>query len=45
MRNSLSFCSWKQRHPVARELKRIYQAESADLAAKRLEEFAERSLG
>jgi hypothetical protein len=23
MRNSLSFCSWKQRHPVARELKRI----------------------
>ena len=41
MRNSLSFCSWKQRHPVARELKRIYQAESADLAAKRLEEFAE----
>jgi putative transposase len=41
MRNSLSFCNWKQRQPVARELKRIYQAETADLAAKRLEEFAE----
>jgi transposase-like protein len=38
--NSLSFCNWKQRQPVARELKRIYNAESAELAAKRLEEFA-----
>jgi putative transposase len=41
MRNSLSYCNWKQRQPVARELKRIYEAETAELAAKRLEEFAE----
>jgi putative transposase len=40
IRNSLSFCNWKQRQPVARELKRIYNAESAQVAAKRLEEFA-----
>ena len=40
IRNSLSFCNWKQRQPVARELKRIYNAESAEVAAKRLEEFA-----
>jgi putative transposase len=26
MRNSLSFCNWKQHQPVARELKRIYNA-------------------
>jgi putative transposase len=40
IRNSLCFCNWKQRQPVARELKRIYNAESAELATKRLEEFA-----
>ncbi|VVM06961.1 hypothetical protein MAMC_01378 [Methylacidimicrobium cyclopophantes] len=40
IRNSLSFCNWKERQPVARELKRIYNAESAEVAAKRLEEFA-----
>src|ERR1700746_238590 len=40
IRNSLSFCNWKQRQPVARELKGIYNAESAEVAAKRLEEFA-----
>jgi putative transposase len=40
IRNALSFCNWKQRQPVARELKRIYNAESAEVAAKRLEEFA-----
>lgn len=40
IRNSLSFCNWKERQPVARELKRIYSAESAELAAKRLEDFA-----
>jgi hypothetical protein len=37
----LSYCNWKQRQPVARELKHIYEAETAELAAKRLEEFAE----
>jgi transposase-like protein len=40
IRNSLSFCNWKERQPVARELKRIYSAETAELAAKRLEDFA-----
>jgi putative transposase len=40
IRNSLSFCNWKEHQPVARELKRIYNAETAELAAKRLEEFA-----
>jgi putative transposase len=41
IRNSLSFCNWKQRQPVARELKQLYEAETAELAAKRLEDFAE----
>ena len=41
IRNSLSFCNWKQRQPVARELKQIYEAETAELAANRLEDFAE----
>jgi transposase-like protein len=41
IRNSLSFCNWKERQPVARELKRIYNAETAEVAAKRLEEFAD----
>lgn len=41
IRNSLSFCSWKQRRLVAQELKRIYSAQTAELAAKRLEEFAQ----
>jgi transposase-like protein len=40
IRNSLSFCNWKQRQPVVRELKQIYEAETAELAAKRLEDFA-----
>ncbi|HEX4201898.1 MAG TPA: IS256 family transposase [Chthoniobacterales bacterium] len=40
IRNSLSFCNWKQRQPVARELKGIYNAETAEVAAKRLEDFA-----
>jgi transposase-like protein len=45
IRNSLSFCNWKERPPVARELKRIYNAETAEVAAKRLEEFADSQLG
>jgi putative transposase len=45
IRNSLSFCNWKERQPIARELKRIYNAESAEVAAQRLEEFAESPLG
>jgi putative transposase len=34
IRNSLSFCNWKQRQPVARELKQIYEAETAELTAR-----------
>jgi putative transposase len=45
IRNSLSFCNWKERRPVALELKRIYKAETAELAAKRLEEFAQSPWG
>jgi putative transposase len=33
MRTSLSFCNWKERQPVARELKRIYNTESVEVAA------------
>jgi putative transposase len=40
IRNSLSFCNWKERRAVARELKEIYNAQSAELAAKKLEDFA-----
>src|SRR5260370_4692792 len=39
IRNSLSFCNWKERKPVATELKKIYSAETAELAAKRLDDF------
>jgi transposase-like protein len=39
LRNSLSFCNWKERKLVATELKKIYSAETAELAAKRLDDF------
>ncbi len=39
IRNSLDFCSWKDRKPVAQELKNIYRAEDADAAAVALKEF------
>jgi putative transposase len=39
IRTSLSFCGWKERKSVATELKGIYSAETAELAAKRLEDF------
>ena len=38
-RYCLSFCGWKERQAVARELKAIYRAETAEVAAKRLSEF------
>jgi len=44
-RYSLSFCGWKDRQKVANELKAIYGAESAEMAAKRLAEFAEGPMG
>jgi putative transposase len=39
IRNSLDFCSWKDRKPVAQELKSIYRAENAQAAATALQEF------
>jgi putative transposase len=39
IRNSLDFCSWKERKPVAQELKTIYRAEDAQAAAAALQEF------
>lgn len=44
-RYSLSFCGWKERQAVARELKTIYRAESAEMALVRLEEFDASALG
>ena len=38
-RYCLSFCGWKERQALARELKAIYRAETAEVAAKRLSEF------
>jgi putative transposase len=40
IRNSLSFCNWKERRAVARELEEIYNAQSGEMAAKKLEGFA-----
>src|SRR5260370_21053454 len=45
MRTFLSFCNWKERKPVATELKAIYSAETAEVAAKRLEDFERGALG
>jgi transposase-like protein len=39
VRNLLSFCNWKDRKPVTAELKKICNAETAEPAAKRLEDF------
>jgi len=39
IRHSLSFCGWKERKKVAAELKTVYQAETAEAAARRLSEF------
>ena len=39
IRNSLDFCSWKDRKPVAQELKTVYRAENAQAAAAALQEF------
>jgi transposase-like protein len=41
----LSFCNWKDRKPVAAELKKIYNAETAELAAKRPEDFEREPFG
>jgi putative transposase len=39
IRNSLDFCSWKERKAVAQELKTVYRAENAQAAAAALQEF------
>ncbi len=39
IRHSLSFCGWKERKKVAAELRTVYQAETAEAAARRLSEF------
>ncbi len=39
IRHSLSFCGWKERKKVAAELKTVYQAETAEAAARRLSEL------
>src|SRR5467141_2652291 len=41
----LADCRWKDRRPVALELKGIYNAETAEVAAKRLEDFANSQWG
>jgi putative transposase len=45
IRNSLDFCSWKDRKPVAQELKTIYRAEDAEAAAAALKDFEEGPFG
>jgi len=39
IRNGLAFVSWKDRKTIMPSLKAIYQAEAADIARTRLEEF------
>ena len=39
MRHSLEYCSWKDRKPVAAELKGIYRAATAEAAAQALSAF------
>jgi putative transposase len=45
IRFSMHFASWKERRLVAAALKPIYQAESAEVARERLEEFDRSPLG
>ena len=45
IRYSMHFASWKERKQVAAALKPIYQAQSAEVAPERLEEFAQGPLG
>ena len=45
IRYSMQFASWKERKPIAAALKPIYRAETAELAAERLDEFEAGSWG
>lgn len=40
IRYSLQFASWKERKTIVKALKPIYQADSAEIASERLDEFA-----
>ena len=40
IRNSMDFASWKDRKPIAAELKAIYRATDTDVARRALEDFA-----
>jgi putative transposase len=42
VRNSLKFVSWKDRKPVAADLKEIYRSATVDLAEKTLDAFADK---
>ena len=42
VRHSLNFCSWKDRKGVAADLRLIYSAPTADLAAEALDHFEEK---
>ena len=42
VRHSLNFCSWKDRKGVATDLRLIYSAPTADLAAEALDHFEEK---
>jgi transposase-like protein len=45
VRHSLNFCSWKDRRAVAADLRRIYQAASAEGAADALTDFEDKWTG
>ena len=45
VRHSLNFCSWKDRKAVAADLRRIYSAPTADMAAAELDDFEEKWVG
>lgn len=45
VRHSLAFCAWKDRKLVASDLRRIYQAATADRAADELDAFEEKWAG
>jgi transposase-like protein len=45
IRNSLGMCGWKERKEVAKGLREIYQASSAEMAALKLQAFAQSAYG
>lgn len=45
IRHSMNFCSWKDRKAVAADLRPIYEAPTAEEAARRLDDFEERWAG